>query len=125
MMNLIKQGKWGMWLSGLCAIHCMLTPIVVVALPFAGASFLESHTTEYVLLSIGFVFSMSTVVNSYLKVHRNILIVIATLLGFTLVVIAHLFSSAIFEAVLSVVGSLFIIVALFKNQSLIKSCNCA
>ena len=124
-MNLIKQGKWGMWLSALCAIHCLLTPLLVVALPFAGTKLFQSHTSEYILLSVGFIFSVSTIVNSYLKVHKNISVVALTILGFILIVAAHLSSSAVIETTLSVVGSLFIIFGLFRNQSLIKSCNCA
>jgi ABC-type microcin C transport system permease subunit YejB len=122
MMNLMKQGKLGIWLSGLCAIHCLLTPILVVALPVAGVRLFESHITEYILFSAGFIFSASTTLNSYFKIHRNAIILLTTFSGFALIVAAHFSSSLFIETTLSVAGSLLVIYGLYKNQSLIKTC---
>jgi len=113
-----------MWLSGLCAIHCLLTPLIVVALPFAGISMIQNHTTEYILFSISFIFALSTLIRSYFKTHRNISIVLITLTGFALIVAAHMFHvSLMLETILSVAGSLLIIYGLFRNQMLIRTCS--
>jgi hypothetical protein len=124
-MNLIKQGKWGMWLSGLCAIHCMLTPLVVVALPYAGFTVHGNHTFEYILLMFSFIFALTTTLRSYLKVHHQFSVVLCMLSGFAIVVFGHLSFSGVTETILSVTGSALIIYSLFKNQSLLKSCRCA
>lgn len=34
-----RWDKWGITLSGICAIHCLLTPLLVLAVPVAGEAF--------------------------------------------------------------------------------------
>lgn len=122
-MNLLRQTKWGIWLSGLCAIHCLLTPVIVVSLPLLGIQLFENHFTELVLVIISFAVAMSAVVNSYLKVHRNFKVILTLLFGFALIASSHILHGEILEIILNVAGSLFIIAGLFYNQTLIKTCS--
>jgi hypothetical protein len=122
-MNLIRQTKWGIWLSGLCAIHCLLTPIIMVSLPLIGVKLFENHFLELLLVIISFVIAMSAAVNSYLKVHRNFNVILIIMAGFAFIASAHIIHSENLEVILSVCGSLLIITGLIRNQSLIKTCS--
>lgn len=121
-MNLLRQTRWGIWLSGLCAVHCILMPVLMVSLPLIGIKLFENHFIEITLVVISFAVAMSAVINSYLKVHRNLNIVLITLCGFALIVVAHIISSETAEIIMSAAGSLLIVTGLIKNQSLIKTC---
>ncbi len=47
----IKQlSSWSMILSMLCAVHCALMPVLIVALSFSGSSFISSHFWEVAIL---------------------------------------------------------------------------
>lgn len=63
--------KWSLALSFLCAVHCMLTPVFVVALPFA-ASFLEqNHWIDLVLVAGVFVLGTSSILHGYRYHHQR------------------------------------------------------
>jgi hypothetical protein len=46
-----RADRAGTWLSLLCAVHCMASPLVVTILPLAGLSFLVQEVTEGFLLA--------------------------------------------------------------------------
>jgi hypothetical protein len=120
-MNLIKQGKWSMIFSGLCAVHCLLTPVFIVALSVTGGKLMISQYAEYLLFSAGLFFAIITMFNSF-KIHRQLHILFITFSGFALIVAAHCFDSLLTETALSFVGSILAIYGLYKNQLHIKSC---
>lgn len=123
-MNTIKQAKWGMWLSGLCAIHCLLTPIALVAMPMIGSQFTHNHIAEYILIGLGFLFSFSSALKSYLNIHRNISVIFSTILGFVMIISGHLFDNTSLEVTLSILGSVVVIYSLYRNNVLLKQCSC-
>lgn len=63
--------KWSLALSFICAIHCMLTPLLVVALPFA-APFLEQyHWIDLVFAGGVFVLGTSSILHGYRYHHQR------------------------------------------------------
>jgi hypothetical protein len=121
-MNLIKQTKWGIWLSGLCAIHCLLTPVLMVSLPLIGVKMFDHPFTEIALIVISFAVVMSASLNSY-KLHRNFSVLLIIISGFGVISAAHIVTSEKLELILSIAGSLLIITGLVRNQTLIKTCS--
>ncbi len=61
----------GIALSILCAIHCMLLPILLIAASFAGASFLSNPLFEIALLPVAFLLAAYILRKDY-QVHANI-----------------------------------------------------
>ncbi|MFN8237034.1 MAG: MerC domain-containing protein [Chitinophagales bacterium] len=59
------------FLSLLCALHCILTPILVVLLPVAGSYFQQYHWVEYVVISSVFVLGTSSILHGYKYHHQN------------------------------------------------------
>lgn len=123
-MKLVKQAKWGMWLSGLCAIHCILTPVAVVAMPMIGAELFHNEMAEIAIMGLGFIFSFMAVVKGYWNVHRNFPVLIGVLSGFLLVISGHLIHEHLVQIICSVIGSSLVIFSLYRNNTLLSKCNC-
>jgi hypothetical protein len=60
-----------LFLTVLCAIHCMLTPILLVLLPVAGSYFEQYHWVEYVIIASVFFIGTSAVLHGYKDHHQN------------------------------------------------------
>ena len=77
-MNLQKSGqihhhyanKWSVILSFLCAIHCIVTPFLVLALPFAAEYLNQYHWVELILIGGVFVLGTSSILHGY-KYHHH------------------------------------------------------
>lgn len=59
------------FLSVLCAIHCILTPILVILLPVAGSYFEQYHWIEYIIIVSVFVLGTSSILHGYKYHHQN------------------------------------------------------
>ncbi len=58
-------------LSLLCAIHCIITPLLVILLPVAGAYFEQYHWIEYIIVASVFVLGTSSILHGYKYHHQN------------------------------------------------------
>ncbi len=123
-MKLVKQAKWGMWLSGLCAVHCVLTPVAVVAMPMIGGELFHNEIAEMAIIGLGFIFSFIAAYRGYRNVHKNFTVLLGVLSGFLLVVSSHFIHEHLVQIICSVAGSSLIIFSLYKNNVLISKCNC-
>ncbi|HMV16026.1 MAG: MerC domain-containing protein [Chitinophagales bacterium] len=63
--------QFTIFLSVLCTIHCIITPILVVVLPVAGAYFEQYHWVEYVIIASVFLFGTSSILHGYKHHHHN------------------------------------------------------
>ncbi len=59
------------FLSVLCAIHCILTPVLVILLPVAGTYFEQYHWLEYIIIASVFVLGTSSILHGYKDHHQN------------------------------------------------------
>ena len=59
------------FLSVLCAIHCILTPLLVILLPVAGAYFEQYHWVEYIIIASVFLLGTSSILHGYKDHHQN------------------------------------------------------
>jgi hypothetical protein len=113
----------GISLSVLCAIHCSMTPLILLFLPSLGSFF----KSEYMHLIL-FVLILPTAIFSFLrcyKLHKDkkVLALGASALLFLLggLTAEKLFHSHSLEHTLSIIGSCIIIVAHGLN---IRHCHC-
>lgn len=63
--------QFAVFLSVLCTIHCILTPILVALLPVAGAYFEQYHWVEYVIFLSVFLLGSSSIYHGYKTHHHN------------------------------------------------------
>ena len=59
------------FLSVLCTIHCVITPILVVILPAVGQYFEQYHWVENIIILSVFVLGTSAVLHGYKEHHHN------------------------------------------------------
>ncbi|MBT6325896.1 MAG: MerC domain-containing protein [Bdellovibrionales bacterium] len=112
--------KLGMIISGVCVIHCLLTPIIVLALPWVEGIF--SHEVVHLsLLLFLFPLAIFTFTHGY-KTHKKLSIVIMGAIGISFISIPILIHPAEFtEQALTISGSIILIIAHYNN---LKSCKC-
>jgi hypothetical protein len=81
-----KYDYTGVFLSALCAVHCMLTPVVLVMLPTLGSSFRSPWVHGILLIFIVAVF-FKTILPQY-RLHRSKVTLWAGIAGLVTLTIA-------------------------------------
>ena len=108
-------------LSGLCLLHCLALPFVLVALP-AIAQFGTEHFHMQMLLVVVPV-SLYALASGYRR-HRRIAVPLAGVLGIALLFLggvwAHYEGSLLFDRVCTVSGSLILAVTHYHNSRLAR-----
>lgn len=123
----IEVDRWdraGIVLSAICAIHCLLTPILLLTLPLVAEKF-ENPWVHIVLAILVVPVGFFAFFSGY-KHHHQKAILIWGLVGVFIVggtTLAPIFSEDFheFEIPLMVLGSLVLLGAHFRNR---KSCKC-
>jgi hypothetical protein len=123
-MNIkLNWDSLGIATSLVCAIHCMLLPLLFTSLPFFGINIIHNNVFEWAMIAIAFMVGIYALVHGYIKHHKNIMPVLFFGVGFMFLVAKQFF--AVFEVwfVIPAVG--FIIFAHYKNYLLCKKSKCA
>jgi hypothetical protein len=107
--------RFGMLLSGLCAFHCSVLPIVLLFGIGTGYGWLVSHEVEVLFLSISFALACLSLVSGYVKRHRNLYVLIIALIGFILFGIGHEFMPFLFKIIFTTLGGICILYAHYLN----------
>ena len=110
----------GICTSSLCAIHCLVTPFVILLFPFAGLAFLEGESFEISILIISIILAALSLVRSYFKNHKNILPLTLALSGFVFLGFSKIFTLEFSEITLSVIGGMLVVLAHLKNRKLLQ-----
>lgn len=116
----INLDKIGICTSTFCAIHCIITPFILLALPFTSVAFLKEEAFEIGLLLLSLVLASLSLIFSYLKRHGNITPILLAAIGFTCFVLGKLFHVEAIEISCSLIGGLFVILGHYKNNTLLK-----
>ena len=112
----------GMGLSLLCAIHCATLPLLITILPTVGGSLMENAFLEWGLIGTGFFIGSWSVMNGYRNYHDNLMVVIASFIGFGLIM-SHLVLH-VHNPILSIAGGLIVGIAQFQNWRLVRAHKC-
>lgn len=111
------------WSSLLCSIHCLLTPVILIALPYIGMIFWANETAERLFIGTSATLAFGSVCYGYTK-HRRCWIFIPVSLGIVvlLVGIAH-HDHDNTTAMRNFFGGLCICVSHLINMRLCRSCS--
>ncbi|WP_241737496.1 MerC domain-containing protein [Neptunicella marina] len=114
--------KTAIFLSSLCVIHCILTPILVIAIPSLGGVFwLEHEVFHNLLLFFVVPVGLLALMAGY-KHHHNHKVLLCGLTGLvmlTLIAIAgHDFLNERSETLITLLATVFILFAHIKNFQL-------
>ncbi len=111
---------FGIGASTFCAIHCLITPILIASLPFASLTLLEEKAFEIGLLIMSLLIGLVSLISSYFKRHRKILPIILGSIGFSIFILGKIISIEDLEIILSIVGGSFVVMAHLFNIRFIK-----
>lgn len=115
-----KLGKWSMFLSLVCAVHCMAMPLLIAFLSVAGLSFLNSPILEGITLMASSGLA-GYVILSNQRFHGQILPIFLFGISLVILVPAFIIHSHLFIAL----GSMFTAGAVFSNWYFRKNmCAC-
>lgn len=118
-----KMEKVGFYLSLLCAVHCIATPILITLLPFLGSSFISDHSWEIWFIG-GSLMLASILLWSDFRKHQNPL-PLFLLIGSLLVKLLEIvWLGHQFEFLTGSIGALFIASAYYFNWKYKKQCGC-
>lgn len=111
----------GITATSLCALHCILLPVLLPALPLLGLSFLADHAWEHVFLIITAVLGTVALFSGFKKYHRRLYPFYLLFLGVGIYWIKHDFSEAI-QPYFIIIGASLIVAAHIINLKLCNSC---
>jgi len=113
--------KIGITATSLCALHCILLPILLPILPLLGLSFLASHEWEHVVLLMTTVLGTIALFSGFKRYHKQLYPFYLLYIGVALYWIKHDFSEDL-EAYFIIGGASLIVAAHFINIKLCNSC---
>jgi hypothetical protein len=111
----------GITATSLCALHCILLPVLLPALPLLGLSFLADHAWEHIFLLVTAVLGSVALFSGFKKYHRRIYPFYLLFLGIGIYWIKHDFSEDI-QPYFIVIGASLIVAAHLINLKLCNSC---
>jgi len=111
----------GITATSLCALHCILLPVLLPALPLLGLSFLADHEWEHVFLLITALLGTVALLSGFKKYHRKIYPFYLLFLGIVIYWIKHDFSEDI-QPYFIVIGASLIVAAHLINLKLCNNC---
>jgi hypothetical protein len=111
----------GITATSLCALHCILLPVLLPVLPLVGLSFLADHTWEHVFLLMTAVLGTVALLSGFKRYHRKLYPLYLLYIGVALYWIKHDFSENL-EPYFIFGGASLIIIAHFLNIKLCNDC---
>ena len=111
----------GITATSLCALHCILLPVLLPVLPLMGLSFLADHAWEHVFLLMTAALGSIALFSGFKRYHKRLYPFYLLYLGVALYWIKHNFSETD-EIYFIIAGASLIVAAHFINIKLCNSC---
>jgi MerC mercury resistance protein len=113
--------------SGLCMIHCLLTPVLLIFLPVLGASVLSGESFHAAILWFILPTSLLALTLGCWR-HKERYVAVFCTAGLAVILIAARYGDALFgelgERILTSAGGLILIAGHFRNFSLCRGAAC-
>jgi hypothetical protein len=111
----------GITATSLCALHCILLPVLLPALPLLGLSFLADHAWEHVFLIFTAILGSVALFSGFKRYHRKMYPFYLLFIGVGIYWIKHDFSEE-YEAYFIIIGASLIVAAHYINLKLCNNC---
>jgi hypothetical protein len=124
MKNAIGQNyldKASVWLSGLCALHCLALPLLLPLLPILASSIFAESWFERTILGLSIALGFLALMVGFYRYHRQIYPFYALCMGGVIYWQKDMFGHD-FEPVTVTIGALLIIIAHVLNIKLCRDC---
>jgi hypothetical protein len=113
--------RLGIWVSSLCALHCLLLPILIPLIPLVGASFFAQDWFERGILSFSMIIGFWGLFSGFYRYHRQLYPLYSLLLGGIIYWNKDMFGE-VYEPFTIAAGAMLIVGAHIINLKLCKSC---
>ena len=110
----------GITATSLCALHCILLPILLPLLPLVGLSFLADHAWEHVFLILTAALGFTALFSGFRRYHRRLYPLVMLFVGVIVYWVKHDFSTSI-QPLFILVGTSLIVSAHYINIRLCSS----
>ena len=111
----------GIWTSSLCALHCLLLPILVPLVPLVAGTFFAEAWFERSILSLSMIIGFWALLSGYQRYHRQLYPLFSLLLGGLIYWNKNMFGEA-YEPVTIAIGAMLIVASHVVNLRLCQSC---
>tara|TARA_B110000503_G_scaffold100997_1_gene151017 strand:- start:217 stop:621 length:405 start_codon:yes stop_codon:yes gene_type:complete len=113
--------RLGIWASSLCALHCLLLPILIPLIPFVSASFFAQDWFERSILSLSMIIGFWGLFSGFYRYHRQLYPLYSLVLGGLIYWNKDMFGES-YEPFTIAVGAFLIVGAHLVNLKLCQSC---
>ncbi|WP_440874787.1 MerC domain-containing protein [Thalassotalea sp. PLHSN55] len=113
--------RLGITATSLCALHCILLPVILPALPLLGLSFLADHAWEHVFLLVTGILGSIAMFSGFKRYHRRLYPFYLLMIGLVVYWLKHDFSEQV-QPLMIVIGATFIVAAHIINIRLCNAC---
>lgn len=119
--NNTKIDRLGMWLTSVCALHCLALPILIPLAPLVASSFVASAWFERTILSFSILVGFAALFVGFHQYHRQLYPLYSLTLGGLIYWNKHMFGEQ-YEPFTIAAGAALIILAHLANLRLCKKC---
>lgn len=113
--------KLGIWISGICALHCLLLPILLPIAPLVAGTFFAEAWFEKTILTFSILVGFTALFIGFHKYHRQLYPIYSLSLGGLIYWNKDIFGHDA-EPFIVTIGALLIIVSHVINLRLCKQC---
>ena len=113
--------KLGIWVSGLCALHCLALPLLLPTVPLVASSFFAEAWFERLILSSSLLIGLTALMIGYFRYHRQLFPLSALVFGGIIYWHKDIFGHA-YEPITIAIGAALIIAAHLMNLRLCRAC---
>ena len=116
--------KLGVWVSALCAIHCLLFPLLLPLVPVLAASIFVEEWFEVAMIALSIAIGFTAFLIGFFQYHRQLYPIYLLLLAGVVFWQKEAVGEG-FEPIIVTLGAAFLIAAHLLNIRLCKRCiNC-
>ena len=120
--------KFAMTLSSVCAIHCFLSPAFVLLTSGLFSFTLDNGTVHYFILFLAIPVSLYALISGFTS-HKTAYFLGVGIIGLFVLILAVALGESILgefgEKTLTLMGSVLVVYAHFKNHQACKELNCS
>ena len=118
-----RLDRLGVAASCACAIHCLITPLLVGLLPLLGLSWFADARTEWSFVALSVLLGLLSLLPGYFRHHQRLRPTIVFMTGICLILIARLWEEGSrIETPVVVIGALMVATAHIINLKLCRAC---
>ena len=120
--------KVAMAFSSVCAIHCFFSPAFVLLTSGLFSISLDNESVHYLILFAAIPISLYALISGFAN-HKTFYLLVAGIIGLFILVLAVALGASVLgelgEKTLTLVGSIMVVYAHFKNHQICKELACS